>query len=208
MQFILQYLDLNIYFNYSFQVISFVLMAIGLFMMAKKLQLTNAWVAFIPIGQIYVLGKIIGVLPLRRKIHPSAATRLLTFELITYALTYIGTILMALSVGEFFLAGFINGVVIPTDTDLINAPLLMFSGLFAITGAVFAIISLVYRIFAYIRLFKLFDPRNYVLFTVLGVLFPFLAGIFMIIVSKYNPQEYLNTVPQQQQPYQDVYGNR
>lgn len=206
MSFILQYLDLNIYFNYSFQFISYILTAIGLFLIANKLQLKNAWVAFIPVAQVYVLGKIIGVLPLMKKIHPNAASRLLTFELLSFGLSIFGTILLSLSVGEFFLSGFLSGAVV-LDPDKINTPLLLLSYLFIIPSAVFAIIAFVYRIFAYIRLFKLFDPQHYVVFTVLGVIFPFLAGIFMLIISKYNPQEYLNTVPRQQDPYQDIYGN-
>lgn len=204
MSLIFQFFDNNVYVNYSTSFVSYILMGVGLYMIAKKLQLPNAWVAFIPVVQIYVLGKIIGVLPLRRKIHPNAATRLLTFDIIANACSLLGTLFMSLAFGMFIT----GAITLPLEEfiDSINMPLFGLSYLFIIPGAVFAVIAFVYRIFAYIRLFKLFDPRNYVLFTVLGVIFPFLAGIFMIIVSKYNPQEYLNTVPQQQQPFQDIYG--
>ncbi|MDW7670766.1 MAG: hypothetical protein SCK57_08350 [Bacillota bacterium] len=43
---------------------SYVLAAIGLYTMAKNRGIENAWIAWIPVVQLYILGRLIGTLPI------------------------------------------------------------------------------------------------------------------------------------------------
>lgn len=42
---------------FAFAIASYILQGIGLMTMAKKLMIANPWMSFIPVAQLYLLGK-------------------------------------------------------------------------------------------------------------------------------------------------------
>ena len=74
-------------------------------------------------------------------------------------------------------------VIVPIVTSVLS----QFSSMSWVSG----VISLAfynYTIFAYYKLFKIYKPESTVLYTVLGIIFPFLFGIWTFIIRN-NPRE-------------------
>ena len=158
--------------------------ALGIYEMTKTLGIKSKWFAFFPFFQSVALGKLADC----AKGTPRTFFRrmLIILNVLYFALFLIGICA--------FLLGFVDTVFaadkILTNNGTIKASILsslIAPGIILFAGAV---VHLVYRIVYYIALFRIFSafvPNSAVVYTVLSILFPFLAPIFLFFIRKNKP---------------------
>ncbi len=84
----------------------YVLLSIGLFTMAKKRNIENAWIAFVPFGQLYILGKLVTPLKLGETEVPNPPITLLLAVVASVVLGFIPLIGQLISLAVFVLVLF------------------------------------------------------------------------------------------------------
>lgn len=150
----------------------YVLQAVGLYSIAKRRGLSNAWLAWIPIGNYWILGSISdqyqyvvkGKIRNKRKI-------LLILELCIIA---VGMIMGLVSTVLLLTADGSDAVMVSTTVNLIQS-LLTFG------------ISITAAVFWYMALYDLYSsccPESNVLFLVLSIVFSFLLPFFLFFNRK------------------------
>ncbi len=87
-------------------VVGYFLFSFGLFTMAKKRNIENAWVAFIPFGQFYILGKLVAPLRFGETEVPNPPIVLLIAVLASFALNFIPLIGQLIALAVFVLVMF------------------------------------------------------------------------------------------------------
>ncbi len=155
----------------SFLSIAFyVLGAIALQSIAKNRGIENSWLAWIPVGNVYILGAIADDYNLKARFKKTHLRKTLLYLMIFLIVALI-VIIPLLSIG-------IIGVSMPETENLgigiIVIMLLAYLALFAL-----AIIVSVFEYIAYYRLFQSCSPKNATLFIVLSL---FVSGALPIIV--------------------------
>ncbi len=48
------------FFSFAFGLTAYILLSIGLYRLAKNQNIANAWLSWIPIAQLYIIGKLVG----------------------------------------------------------------------------------------------------------------------------------------------------
>ncbi len=84
----------------------YVLLSIGLFTMAKKRNIENAWIAFVPFGQFYILGKLVAPLKFGETEVPNPPIVLLVAVLASFVLNFIPLIGQLIALAVFVLVLF------------------------------------------------------------------------------------------------------
>ena len=166
----------------------FILNGLGIYNMSKKMELKSPWISFIPVANIFALGRI-AQRYVKRDGTPSAK---------------FGITLVILYVSQFLVSvAFIIFSVIATISVISNAELAieqevmmemsMFSSLIPVIILYFVLagVALTYKIIYYVslwRVFSIFSNENATLFTVLSVFFSFLAPIFLFVIRNNQPK--------------------
>lgn len=180
-------------FSSLVSLVLYLLLAFGLYTIAQRRQIERAWLAFIPIANVWILGSISdhfqyaqnGTVRSRRKL-------LVTLEIIKCLLC----IVFAFSLVGIFVQVIVNygyfESLAPTEAlAMLLQQILPTIGL----GSLAAIVSLIAAIFQWICYYQLFascTPDNKVLFIVLGIIFSFLMPIFVFVCR--NKDEGMPTV--------------
>ncbi len=152
----------------AFSVLTYVLHSLGLYAIANRRGIANAWLAWLPLGNIWILGNISdqyqyvakGKIKNRRKIMLGLSIGLFA----VYFLWLIGMIVSAVAGGE--LAAIVG----------------MIGGTFFLMIA--AIVLTVLEYMAYYDLFQSCQPSNSVLYLVLSVLFNVTLPFFVFFIRK------------------------
>ena len=161
-------------FAFAVGLVIWLLQSIGVYKMAKTAGINNAWLAFIPIGFQYVLGKLAEV--------PTGNKKPLRY----------GVILPLLSVGAFvvyialFFVALVAGITSGfagdyTGEGFENTLWLLLS----VAELIMIPVSILISVFTYIalyRVYKLFDPNNAVIYLVLSILISILQPIFLFVL--------------------------
>jgi uncharacterized membrane protein len=158
----------------AFGVLPYVLQSLGMYTIAKRRGIHNPWLAWLPVGNIWILGSISdqyqyvvkGRVRNRRKI----LVGLLVAALAVMFLMYAGIFGMAL--GAAGAADVLAGVGIAQTLIM------------ALTMIVVVIIVLVIGFMAMYDLYRSCDPDNAVLYLVLSVFFEFLQPVLLFICRK------------------------
>lgn len=167
---------------WAFCLVSYVLSSLGMYTIANRRGIRHAWLAWIPFGNLWILGSIAdqyqyvakGKIKNRRKV-----------------LLGLNILLIVLEVGCFM--GIIAMYIIP---ELILASLCIFIGL--LTMAV-TITILVYEYIAYYDLFSSSEPNNATLYLVLSIIFSVTLPFFVFACRKKDLG-----MPPRKQPVQPV----
>ena len=133
----------------------YVFQSIGLYTIAKNRGIQNPWLAWLPIGSEWIAGSIAD--QYRYVVKGEEMNR--------------RTILLALSIAGMVVSGVVNGL----------------EGEFALLRLVVSVIEIATRVFWHICLYDLYsscNPKNNVLFLVLGIIFPFLPSFFIFANRK------------------------
>ncbi len=149
--------------------------AIGLYTMAGRLGIAAPWLAFVPIANSFILGRIAQ--------HPVDGRKKLPYGGILLALN-IGTCLG----GVLCLSTLIGMIGAALDSSGDPAIVTLFFSTMA-GSALTNICSIVYLVFYFIALYqiyKIFSPDNGILFIILSVIFSFLPPFFIFAIRNKN----------------------
>lgn len=173
--------------------VNYFFLAFGLFVMAKKRNLKNTWLAFIPFGQIFLMGKLIASL-----------------EIANVKMKHMGLIAMIVQIAAFglFLARDILSLpvltaVISEDFSLSGYAAFADAALSLDSSLAYKVVSYAYyfiggawNLFWYFLLFLVFSnyaPRSRFLFLVISVLVEsfvgFSAGALIVFIIRNNSCE-------------------
>lgn len=148
----------------------YIMQAIALWRMAEKLGIPNGWLAFIPIANVWLLGKIADA----GERSPKHAKRLLVMEILTVVLTFL--------VCGFLVAATVSGWE-------------GYTFIMGLLSVALIILAIVYTVFSYIACFRIcedFAPENAVGWF-LGILLgglccsSLIPPILMLILSGKEP---------------------
>ena len=157
---------------WAYAIAAYVLHSLGLYKIAKRRGIRHAWLAWLPIGCDWVLGSISdqyqhlvqGKITARRRI-------LLILEVasIVVGVVYVGTTAMAeiMAVAD----GSVGGVLLA-----VGIPYLLFLGVYVATMVFFHICNF--------DLYRSCNPRNAVVFLVLGIVLPVCQPFFYFACRK------------------------
>lgn len=189
---------------------TYILTGIAYYRVAKKRGIPHPGIAWIPIVQIYTVGKVADDISAQYKEKTHRAPLLLIFSALTYVLSGVAamTAIPVLSdiVSSIDMTNVDTNVIINTfaqaDTnELIIACII---GLFAAAASV---VSLVLQFLSWYALYREYAPQSagiYLLVVLLGAFLlsiTFLAPIFVLIIAKNTPQfEVLNSTSSYQNP--------
>lgn len=141
--------------------------SIGLYRLAKNQGIENAWLAWIPIGNYYIIGTV-------AKKSNYIKTKIPRLDMI---LPICGAVYVALS----FVPSIIN--IFASLAGSYASILSM--GISSLVISLLGLCFTAFLVFVYYHIYKLYDPNNAVLFTVLSV-FGF-AFIFIFIIRNKQP---------------------
>lgn len=165
---------LVMFFALAVSFVMWLLQSIGIYKMAKTAGINNAWLAFIPIGCLYVLGKIAEV-PTENK-KPLRYGLILPLLNVGLLVVYIALFFAAIVVGfTSELGGDLTGIYFENTLVM----------LIAIAELIVVPLAIVISVFTYIalyRIYKLFDPNNAVVYLVLSILINILQPIFLFVL--------------------------
>lgn len=148
-------LMLFMFLAFAYSVLVYVLGGIGMYTLGQKRGMKNAFLAFIPIANVFFLGKIADDIGLTMNKKTNYAQKLLIFCIMDFAIA-------------FFLVPLSVVIGLATGNVAIIIGMLMF-----FVYIVLMVISICYMVFYYIALFKVYkeySPNNAVLFEVLSIL--------------------------------------
>ncbi len=174
-------------FNLLISVVAYILIAIGLSRMAKACNYPRPWLAWIPYGSSFLIGKLAEISAGRfgkKKIAYGLWLVILQVVTTLVGFFYVGVLFSVLFSGlsEFaYSASTIQGGVDQTAATLVALVLVLL---------LILALSIVQAILQYIALylvFKLFDEKNAMIYLILCIFVSIAMPIVMLIVSKKSP---------------------
>ena len=194
----------------------FVLQGVGLYVMAKNKNVKKSWLAFVPIANVYLIGKLVGDCD----VFGHKVKRLGVYTMIAQALcavvcfSVIGAELYLYAAEGSPILGEGSGV--PFWTDL-NGFSLQVAKFYDISSFIVSIIVLVYEIMFFLLLtglYKQYNPQNYFFLSMLALFVPLSPYIAIFALRKrkaINYEAYMQARREaffrQQQQYRNMYGN-
>lgn len=159
---------LVIFFSFLFSLVCYILQSLGLYTIAERRGIRNPWLAWLPLGNLWIAGSIAdqyqyvakGKIKNRRKA------------------------LLALSIGVFVICFFWVGALAASAIaqDEVAAITGIFGGTFLLM--VIAVVLAVLEYIVYYDLFQSCQPGNSVLYLILAILFPVTLPIFVFVCRK------------------------
>ena len=176
----------------AFGIVSYVLQSVGMYTIAKRRGIHNPWLAWVPVGNMWILGSISdqyqyvakGRVRNRRKVLMGLTVAMLLLSVITCVSAFVGAFTEA--------AGMDTGEV------LFGASL----GVVLVTYLVIAVISIVAVVIQYMALYDLYvscEPSNGVLYLVLSIFVSVAMPFFVFACRKKDLG-----MPPRKEPKQDI----
>lgn len=164
----------------AYSVLVYVLQSVGMHSIAKRRGIHHAWLSWLPLGNVWILGSISdqyqyvakGKIRSRRKV-------LLGLNIATYALMIPFYMIYFLFLFDAVIAG---GAEYLTISEVMGPALAVLA--IALVMMVVAIVATVFQYIAYYDLFDSCNPNSSVAFLVLGILFSFLLPFFVFASRK------------------------
>ncbi len=164
------------FFASAISITVYIFNAVGYYKMAKRLNIPAPALAFVPIANIYLMGRVAQ--------EPVYGKKKLPYGWILLGLNILTTVVAAITFG-----GTLSSILIYGESlnyyYMVNQILIRYLiGLFATS-----VVGIVYTVFYYLALYnvyKAFSPDNATLFTVLSVLFSILPP-FLVFAIRNNP---------------------
>ena len=152
---------------------AYVLRSLGLYRLAKNRGFDNAWLAWIPVGDVYIMGKLAELSPYVQRKIPKLH------------------IIMPIIYGAYLILCFVPSAIMIAGPAIFGSSGLGFMsvaaiGVFALL-MIFMLVIVAALVFVYYHLFKVYDPNNAVLYTVLSALS--LSFIFLFIIRNREPAD-------------------
>lgn len=159
----------------------YILNGIALFTICKNKQIEKGWLSFVPIANVYVLGKLADLYIPKSGQQYKYAKPLTVLYIVEIFLSAVFAILAANSVISI-LENILNAI--EKDTALTNDMFISVIPLAVVFVFLFAV-AVIYKVFYSIalwRVYALICRKNAVLFLILSVLFSFLAPVFLFLI--------------------------
>lgn len=169
-------------------IVLYILMAFGIFEMAKKAKIKNPWLAFIPIVNIYTFGRVAQCYVKNSgKKSAKFGAWLLALKILKLVFAAVFTVMLiiaVISVSTSLYDAYNNAESVTAE---------MFASLIPVIAMYFILLAtaIAYKIVYYValwRIFAVFNFSNATLFTVLSVFFGFLPEIFVFAIRNKEPQ--------------------
>ena len=165
-------------FALIYAAVVYVLQSLGLYTIAKRRCIHHSWLAWIPIGNMWLLGSISdqyqfvakGRVRNRRKV-------LLGLLIAVYALLIVAMVILVSSIITSVMAEGASGTITATGS-------MMGAVGFYFVGWLLAVVAMVFTYIAYYDLFASCNPNNAVVFLVLSIFFNFLLPFFIFACRK------------------------
>lgn len=151
----------------------YVLMSIGLYKIAKRRNINNAFLAFIPVANSYLLGSVYDDINRTMNNTTKNATKLIILDIAT-------TIVRIIFTPFAFLSSLISNM---------SGFAMVFSVIASLIGAVSFVLSVIYYVFYYISVYGIFKEYAHdkaVLYLVLSIIFYPLVSLFVFLIRN-NP---------------------
>lgn len=214
--------------NYSISInifiitVTFVLTGIAYYLLAKKRNISKAWIAWIPVVQIYMVGKISDDINAKynKKTHRARWTLIFTIAYIAFlviAIFFIATLLVSIIssidlsslnlISTDFSSEELNSELLTNSQSIItsflsgiNTGLIITALISGIVFVVTAIISMVFQIISWYSVYNEYDSKKasiYLVVAIIGLILlgsSILAPVFVFISCKNTPKfEILNS---------------
>jgi hypothetical protein len=178
--------DISSLFDFLVTIVVYVFYALGLSRMAKACHHPRPWMAWVPYADYYLTGELAELSAIRhkKKMRPYAAW-MLTMQII---LTVVGFAFCIFLVGA--LSGFTDylGQVASNGAGITKIPASLWIFLpFALVTLALGIVNLILRYHALQLVFRLFDEKNALAYTVLCILFTYAQPIILMVLSTKKP---------------------
>ena len=162
------------------QIAAYVLSSLALYTIAKRRGLNHAWLSWIPVANVWILGSIAdqyryvarGEIKSKRKV-------LLTLNIISAVLT---AVMVCLCIGA--VVGAFSGAIMGRSEDVIMRNLLSnLAGMLVLIVPILgvAIAAAIIRYMALYDLYSSCDPDNKTVFLVIGILFGITEPVFLFL---------------------------
>jgi hypothetical protein len=153
---------------FAFSAAAYVLMALGLYTIAKSRNLKNPWLAWVPVANMWLLGCISDQYHYVTKGQERKRRKaMLTLGILELILSPVLVALLVITVMGL-VAAFTSGSLFLAGTGVLALALVSLAMIFVLSAISIAL--LVLRCCAYYDLFSSCEPRNKTLYTVLSVL--------------------------------------
>lgn len=181
--FLLTFLGIFYLILLAYIIVNYVLRALGLYRIAKNSGVGNAWLAWIPLADLFLLGKVTGDIQLGSRTLKNTALWLLLVPLIGGAVAvgfYFGFlfVLIAISIGAT-MSGSSAAIGLMALVGV-----LMFASFFIVAIAASVVYYVIYGMAYYKLCMKFKDNAHSVFYTLMALFVPLADAILMFKMSK------------------------
>lgn len=167
----------------------YVLHSLGMYTIAKRRGISNPFLAWIPVAQLWILGSIADQYDEAEKgVKKKSRVLLLVLEIAMYACLAFFYVIAFIFMIIIIMAGVAEGTYeYSYGYDNIAALMVVFGIAFVLFFVVIMVLAIVLSVFMYIAYYKLFKscrPDSAVLFLVLSIIIPFCLQICVFICRK------------------------
>lgn len=170
------------FFGIGLGIVMYILQSLGLYTIACRRQLKNPWLAWLPIGNMWILGSLsdqyqratTGRIRNRRKILVGLHIAIVVLTVVLL-FACLGTI-----IGGIISMGGMRAMSQAQVWEMVATPLLTSVGIFLLLWVV-AMIGVVIQYIALYDLYRSCDPKNGVLYLVLSLFFSNLLAVFVFL---------------------------
>ncbi len=184
----------------AYVITNYVIRALGLHRIAKNSGVENAWLAWIPLADLYLLGKVTGDVSLGNRKLKNTALWLLLVPIIggvISVLFYFGIIISVVVAGvSASAAGSAAAIIMP-----IVICILMFSAFLVVVLAASLFYYLVYGMAYYTLCTKFKESTHSVFYTLMALFVPLADAIIMLKLSKTAPVVSPTASPYNYEPF-------
>ena len=178
--------------DYGFMIAAYVFKCIALYTMAKKQNLKNIWMCFVPFLNFIIIGKLIGkavVWGMQVK-NIGLVVCILSFVSFVFSLAYsyrtFVDLIYQVPNGQHitFENGFLNFLYNINSTSKVINVILYYVKFFIDLAEIIFEVSMVFMIF------RKYNPQRAMLFSILSIFFESLFGIFLFVSRNNDPVDY------------------
>jgi len=168
--------------SFLFSVGIYILASYSMYCIADRRGIRHAWMAWIPVGNLWILGSIADHYRLQAKGQIKARRKVLLGTSIGIAVLVIALMILCIVMAVKLIAithpvtGELTGDVMATAGSVLIGVVVVYLALM-----VTAIVQLVFQYIAYYDLFASCDPRNAVVYLVLSIVIQITLPIFLVV---------------------------
>ena len=183
---------ISLFIDYGLMIAAYVFKCIALYTMAKKQNLNNKWMCFVPFLNFIIIGKLIGkavVWGIQVK-NIGLIVCILSFVSFIFSLAYsfrtFANLFLNVAEGQSvtFSNGFLNFLYNVNSTSKVINIVLYYLKFFIDLAEIVFEVSMVFMIF------RKYNPRRAMLFSILSIFFESLFGIFLFVSRNNDPVDY------------------